>query len=139
MAADYKSGSDVDTYSGAQFTGLREVWMNKVQGAAASVTNFAHFASRNKILIRAVHIFVRSTASGTAGSMHVVRDTTTIASKVMSSLADSGTYHCITCTTLNTLSTITEVAALRASGNEKGKFDVMYEYQVLYPATFIGD
>ena len=137
--ANYPSGSDVGTYSDEQFTGLREVWLNKVQGPAASVTNFAHFASRNKILVRAVHIFARSAASGTAGSMHVVRGTTTIASKTMSSLADAGKYHCITCTTLNTLATITDVVALRASGNEKGKFDVCYEYQVLFPATFIGD
>lgn len=137
--ANYKSGSDVGTYSDVQYTGLREMWMNVVQAPAASVTNFAHFASRNKILIRAAHVWLRSAASGTAGSMHVMRSTVTIASKVMSSLADAGTYHCITCTTLNTLSTITEMAALRASGNEKGKFDVMYEYQVLYPATFIGE
>jgi hypothetical protein len=137
--ANYASGSDIGTYSHEDFTGLREVLLNKVQGAAASVTNFAHFASRNKILIRAAHIWARSAASGTAGSMHVVRGTTTIASKAMGSLADAGKYHCITVTTLNTLATITDVIALRASGNEKGKFDVLYEYQVLYPATFIGD
>lgn len=129
---------DVGSYSHSDYTGLREVLLNKVQGASASITDFAHFASRNKILIRAAHIFVRSTASGTAGSMHVTRSGVTIASKTMSSLADSGTYHCITCTTLNTLSTITEQIALRMSGNEKGKFDVIYEYQVLYPSTFIG-
>jgi hypothetical protein len=129
---------DVNSYSHSDYTGLRQVWLNKVQGAAASVTDFAHFASRNKIIVRAAHIFVRSTASGTAGSMHVTRSGITIASKAMSSLAEAGTYHCITCTTLNTCSTITEQIALRASGNEKGKFDVCYEYQIIYPSSFIG-
>lgn len=136
MTSNYTG--DVGSYSHSDYTGLREIWLNKVQGAVASVTDFAHFASRNKILVKAVHLFVRSTASNTAGSMHVTRSGVTIASKTMSSMADSGTYHCITCTTLNTLSTITEQIAIRASGNEKGKFDVCYEYQVLYPSTHIG-
>lgn len=137
--ANYASGSDIGTYSHEDFTGLREVLLNVVQAPAASVTNFAHFASRNKILIRAAHIWSRSAASGTAGSMHVVRGTTTIASTTLSSLSDVGDYRCITCTTLNTLATITDIIALRMSGNEKGKFDVLYEYQILYPATFIGE
>jgi len=129
---------DVGSYSHSDYTGLRECWMNKVSAAQASATDFAHFATRNTVLVRAVHIWLRSACSGTAGSMHVSRSAVTIASKTMASLADAGTYFCFTLTSSNTLHTITEVMALRASGNEKGKFDVLYEYQVLYPSTFIG-
>lgn len=129
---------DVGSYSHSDYTGLKQAWLNKVQGPAASVTDFAHFSSRNKILIRAAHLFVRSTASNTAGTMFVTRSGVTIATKTMASMADAGTYHCITCTTLNTLSTITELIALRQANNEKGKFDVCYEYQILYPSTLIG-
>ena len=128
---------DVGTYSQDYFTELKECWLNKVQGPA-SATDFAHFAARNKVLIRAVHIWCRSAASGTAGSLHFVRSTVTIASKTISSMS-LGVAMSLTLTATNTLHTITEIASLRVTGAaDKGKWDVLYEYQVLYPATLIG-
>jgi len=124
---------DVGTYSHSDYTGLRELWLNRVQCPAASATDFAHFASRNKILVRAAHIWVRSACSATAGSLHVCRSTVTIASKTVASMGDTGTHFCITLTANNTLHTITEVLSLQQSNNEDGEFDVLYEYQVLYP------
>lgn len=129
---------DVGTYSHEEYTGLNEQWIN-VATNPGSVTNFAHFGSRNKILIRAAHVFVRSAASAAGGSLHVMRSTVTIASVTLASATTVGTYHCLTCTTLNTLATIAEQVSMRSSGNSGGgKYDVCYEYQVLYPSTFIG-
>jgi hypothetical protein len=136
MAANYLG--DVGTYSHSDYTGLKECFLNKVQ-MAASLTHAAHFASRNKVLVRAVHVWVRSAASAAGGSLHVTRSEVTIASVTLASATTTGTYHCLTCTTLNTLNTITEVMSLEVSGAaDKGKLDVLYEYQVLYPSTFIG-
>ena len=129
---------DVGTYSEPQYTGLREVWMNMVKGGESTV-HVAHFASRNKILVRALHLWVRSACTAAGGSIQVSRDTTSIAGKGATSMTTVGTYHCITLTTLNTLATITEVISMETNGTcGGGDFDIMYEYQVLYPATFIG-
>ena len=136
MATPYKNA--VGKYSDANFTILREQLLNHVQGPA-SATDFAHFASRNIVIVRAVHVWVRSACSATAGSLHFCRSSVTITSKTVASMGDAGTYYCITLTTNNTLHTITEVASLRVSGAcDKGEFDVLYEYQVIYPSTHIG-
>jgi hypothetical protein len=50
----------------------------------------------------------------------------------------AGFSACITLTGSNTLSTITEVMALRLKGLDKGQWDVLWEYDVVYPATKIG-
>lgn len=129
---------DVGSYSHEDYTGLKEAWINKAQGAA-SLTDIAHFASRNKVLVRAVHIWVRSACSAATGSAYVTRSAVTIGSVTLASATTVGTYHCITLTTLNTLATITEQMAIRmGAGVDKGEFDVCYEYQILYPSTFIG-
>jgi hypothetical protein len=130
---------DIGTYSHPYFTEMKEMWLNKVQGPA-SVTDFAHFCSRNKVLVRAVHLWLRSDASGTAGSLHVCRSGVTIASKALAGYEVSAEYYaCMTLTTLNTLHTITEIVSLQVSGTaDRGKVDVLYEYQILYPATLIG-
>lgn len=125
--------TDVESYSHSDYTGLQQTWMNRVQGPA-SVTNFAHFGTRNKVLVRAVHVFVRSAASAAGGSLHVMRSTVTIKSLTVASATTAGTYHCFTLSSLNTLHTIGEQMALRVSGAcDKGEFDVCYEYQILYP------
>jgi len=128
---------DVGSYSHSDYTGLKEVWINKVQ-MGACVTPVAQFSSRNKILVRAMHVWTRSAASGSAASLTVTRSGVTIASKVGASLNATGIYFCVTCTTLNTLSTITEQVGFQLDTGDKGKWDVMYEYQVLYPSTHIG-
>lgn len=124
-------------YDDPNFTVLREQRFCAVQGPA-SATDFAHFRSRNKVLIRSVHVVMRSAASGTAGSLHFTRSAVTIASKTVSA-ASVGYSMVITLTTNNTLATITEVAAIRMTGAaDKGKWDVLYEYQILPPMTMIG-
>lgn len=128
---------NIKDYDNPQFSVLREARYAAVQGPA-STTDFAYFRSRNMVLIKAVHVNMRSAASGTAGSLHFTRSAVTIASKTVSS-ASVNYSAVITLTTNNTLHTISEVGALRMTGAaDKGKWDVIYEYQVLSPATIIG-
>jgi hypothetical protein len=130
----------IGSYDHPFFTMLHERYENAVQGPA-SATDFAHFRSRNKILLRAVHVWLRSNASATSGSLHFTRSAVTIASKTVAEASVTGAYSlCITLTTNNTLHTITEFGAIRMTGAaDKGKWDVLWEYQVLYPsASLIG-
>ena len=125
---------EIGAYDHPYFQILFERAFTKVQGPA-SATDFAHFMSRNKVLLRAVHVWMRSAASSTAGTLHFTRSAVTIASKTVTS-ASVGYSICITLTTNNTLSTITEVGALRMTGAaDQGKWDVLWEYQVLYPSA----
>ena len=130
---------DVGSYSHSDYTGLREAFFNRVH-FTTSATEYAQFASRNKVLVRAVHVWIRSAMSAAGGSLYVARGTTTIAAVTVVSGTTTGTYHCITCTSLNTLATITDVMGVGCSGavGGKGDLDIMYEYQVLYPSTLIG-
>jgi len=125
---------EIGAYDHPYFQILFERFQNNLQGPV-SATDFAHFMSRNKVLLRAVHVWMRSAASGTAGTLHFTRSAVTLASKTVAS-ASVGYYACITLTADNTLHTITEVAALRMTGAaDKGKWDVLWEYQVLYPSA----
>jgi len=128
---------DVGTYSHAHFTGLKETFMNRVQ-AVVSTSTFAHFASRNKILVRAIHTWVRSAFSLTAASLGIQRSGVSIGYITAASMADVGKYHYKALTASNTLHTITEVMNLHYPGDGKGELDVLYEYQVLYPSEYIG-
>lgn len=127
--ADYNG--QVGTYSHSDYTGLREHWLNMVNISATSNTAFAHFASRNKILVRAVHVWTRSSGSG-AGSLEVYRGGS-IAAKLTTPSMQAGHYYCVTLTADNTAETITTVFSLRRTTGDKGDVDVLYEYQVLYP------
>jgi|TARA_Y100000310_G_scaffold42078_1_gene39376 hypothetical protein len=128
---------DTTAYDHPHFTISRESRMAAVQGPASAV-DFAHFRSRNKVLLRAIHVNLRSAASGTAGSLHYTRSAATLASKTISS-ASVGYSAVLTLTTNNTLHTISEVAAIRITGAaDKGKWDVLYEYDILYPSTHLG-
>jgi hypothetical protein len=75
-----------------------------------------------------------------AGTLFVTRSGVTVATLAVGSLNAGGTgaSYCFTLTTNNTLATITEVMALRLKGLDKGQWDVIYEYDVCYPATKIG-
>ena len=123
---------DTTAYDHPHFTISRESRMAAVQGPASAV-DFAHFRSRNKVLLRAIHVNLRS-----AGSLHYTRSAVTLASKTISS-ASVGYSAVLTLTTNNTLHTISEVAAIRITGAaDKGKWDVLYEYDILYPSTHLG-
>lgn len=130
--------NELESYTHPQYTELHEARMCAVQGPA-SVTDFAHFRSRNIVILRAVHAVLKSAASAAAGSLHVTRSGITIATKTIVSATSAGSLFTITLTSSNTLHTITEVGALRVSGAaDKGKWDVLWEYDVVYPATKIG-
>lgn len=128
----------ISQYDDPNFTVLREHFRKAVQGPA-SVTDFAQFFSRNKILVRAVHAKLASAASAAGGTLHVTRSAVTISSKTLVSATSAGSITSFTLTTLNTLHTITEIMALRVSGAaDKGKWDVIYEYQILPDLSLIG-
>ena len=130
--------NELEGYTHPIYSELHECRMNKVQGPA-SVTDFAHFRSRNIVILRAVHAVLRSAASAAAGSLHFTRSGVTLFSKTILSATSAGSLFTITLTSSNTLHTITEVGALRVSGAaDKGKWDVLWEYDVIYPATKIG-
>lgn len=137
MAAQNPAG-DVGFYDHPQFLVLQECRFNKVTGASASLTDFAHFFSRNKVIVRAVHARSVSAPTLPGGLLIVTRSAVTIASKSFESATSAGSIMTITLTTLNTLSTITELLALRFSANEKGDWDIIYEFETLCPATRIG-
>ena len=123
-----------------QFTIIREARFSAVQGPAEEVT-YAQFRSRSKCLLRFVHITCTSNPSATTQSIHVVRSGATIASKTWTHVSAGGAENSmlITLTTLNTLHTITEVAGVECSGaGGLGKWDLLYEYQMLPPYTIIG-
>ena len=122
-------------YDHPQFSIVYETRYLNAQ-AGASTAAFAHFRSRNKVLLRAVHAIVKSAASAAGGSLHYLRSAATLASKTIVSATSVGYSLCITLTGNNTLHTITEVAALAVSGAaDKGKWDVIWEYEILYPGT----
>ena len=130
--------NQLEGYTHPIYSELHECRMNKVQGPA-SATDFAHFRSRNIVILRAVHAVIRSAASAAGGSLHFTRSGVTLFSKTIVSATSAGSLFTITLTSSNTLHTITEVGALRVTGAaDKGKWDVLWEYDVVYPATKIG-
>ena len=132
----------ISKYDDANFKVIREARLDKCQ-AGVSLVDFAHFYCRNKVLVRAVHARLHSAASVAAGSLVVVRSRTgsaaTIQTKSLLSATSAGSISSITLSSLNTLGSINDYIALRLKGNDKGKWDVVYEYQVLPPSmTAIG-
>ncbi|MDY6893896.1 MAG: hypothetical protein SVO01_00535 [Thermotogota bacterium] len=124
-------------YDDPHYNIMREARYSSVQGPV-SATDFAHFRSRSKVLLHAVHVKMMSAASGTAGSLHYTRSAATLVSKTVSS-ASVGFSMCITLTTNNTLHTISEIAAIRMTGAaDKGKWDVIWEYEILPFSTILG-
>lgn len=136
--------NELEGYSHPVYTKLHEARLCKVQGPV-SLLDFAHFRSRNTVIVRAVHLNIRSMCSAasaatnlaTAGTVFVTRSAVTIATLAVAG-GVTGYSGCITLTTNNTLATITEVMAIRLKGFDKGQWDVIYEYDVVYPATKIG-
>jgi len=114
------------------FTVRQQVNMPAVQGPAASLTDFAHFRSRNKCIVDYIHVQCTSVPSAaTSWSLQVMRGTTTIAAHPITSFSVVGSVHIFTLASLNTLSSIGQCISLEMDGTEKGKFDIMYEYRLL--------
>ncbi len=133
--------NQLEGYSHPQYTILHECLFNKVAVAATS-TNYAHFRSRNKVIVRAVHFALRSNASATSGTLKIFRSAVSIGKAITPSHVSTGGAEYVTTATLvssNTLNTITEYMSFQAQGGlNLGKWDVLYEYDVVYPATKIG-
>ena len=122
-----------ERYDHPRFTTLREAHMPAVQAPAASLTDFAHFRSKNKCIVTHVLVHCKSLPSAaTSWSLQVMRGATTIAAKTISSFSVVGDMSAlIPITADNTLLSAGESIALEMDGTEKGKFDVVWEYQML--------
>lgn len=130
----------VDRYDDANFTILRQANVPSAQ-AGVSLVDFAHFRCRNKCIVHAVNFRIQSAASAAAGSLVAVRcrntpsnsSVQTINSYSLVSATSAGSLGTITLASLNTLTSISDYIALRLKSNDKGKWDVVYEYQLLPP------
>ena len=136
MAGNYSG--DVGSYSHPQFTTQNQQIYSR-EGAAVSLTNFACFASRNKVLVNRVFVRALSTPSATAGTLCVnFIDTagTEVTLKALTLSACSLGFITSLSFTAKTLETVTQYIGIDLTNNEKGKWLVIYDYQVLYPATY---
>jgi len=132
----------ITNYADANLRLLREAHVRGV--GPASTVDFAHFMSRNKCVVRAVHVRLSSAASAAGGSIHVARrrnapsntSIQTLGTETMVSATSAGTSWSYTLTTNNTLTSLKDVMVLNTTGAcDQGKFDVVYEYQLLSELT----
>jgi hypothetical protein len=132
--------NELEGYSHPMYTELHEALISKV-AVAATATSYGHFRSRNKVIVRAVSFALRSNCSSTAGTLNILNNTTTIATIVVCHASTGGGAYVLTKTLVssNTLATITDTMTFTATGGINiGKWDVLWEYDVVYPATKIG-
>ena len=122
-------------YDDPRFMVNRSAHMPAVQSPAASLTDFAHFRSRNKCIVTHVTVHCKSLPSAiTTWSLQVMRGATTIGAKTISSFSAVGDLSAtITLVSSNTLLSAGESISLELDSTEKGKFDVVWEYQLLIP------
>lgn len=120
-------------YDHPNFTLTRESHMPGVQSPAASLTDFAHFRSRNKCIVTAVTVHCKSLPSAiTTWSLQVMRGASTIGAKTVSSFSVVGDLSAtITLASSNTLASAGASISLELDSTEKGKFDVVWEYEFL--------
>ena len=118
------------------FTLIRQVNMPAVQ-APVSLTDFAHFRSRNKCIVDYVSVHCTSLPSvgATTWSLQVMRGTDTIAAFTLSSFVAVGSINTFHLTSENTLASIGVSISLELDGDDHGKFDVMYEFRLLPDLT----
>ena len=104
-----------------------------VQAPAASLTDFAPFRTRQKAKVTHVTVHCASLPSAaTTWQLNVMKATATIASYVVSAFSVVGNLSAvITLVSSNTLVSVGESITLEMKTTEKGKFDVIYQYQVL--------
>lgn len=124
-------------YDDPNFTIIREARMASVQSPSASLTDFAAFRCRNKCIVKTVTVHCKSLPSAiTTWSLQVMRGAITIAAKTISSFSVVEDLSAIiTLVSSNTLTSAGESISLELDSTEKGKFDVIWEYQLLPPAT----
>lgn len=124
-------------YDDPNFTVVREARMIACQSPSASLTDFAEFRCRNKCVVKAVTIHCKSLPSAiTTFTILAMRSTTTINKYTQSSFSAVGDMSAtITCVSANTLASASQTISLQLDSTEKGKFDVIYEYNLLPPAT----
>jgi hypothetical protein len=138
MAGNYTRGSDVGSYSHPYFTGQHQHCWTGAAGQASG-TLWAHFASRNKVLVSRVSVLAISAPSATAGSLQVIHYDTAGTATTLKGLTLSGCSLGFATTltlTEKTLETISQYIALKLTANEKGDWIVTYDYQVLFPDTY---
>ena len=137
MAGNYSG--DVGSYSHSHFTELKQAVMS-VEGAPTTAIAFACFASRNKVIVNRVYVRCISSPSGTAGTLcvqHYGTSGTAATLQAMTASAVSAGWNTTFSFTAKTLETITEYLGLVSTGAvDKGNWLVIYEYQVLFPATY---
>ncbi len=126
-----------ERYDHPNFTVRRQETLNFVTAAQASLTDFAHFRTRNKAVVTHCIVTCRSLPSAaTTWSLYVMRDgASTIATKTVTGFsALSGlSAAVITIASSGTLASATNFMSLQMDTTEKGKFDVVWEY-VFLPA-----
>jgi len=139
MSGNYTDGDQIGSYSDPQFTALRQNCMH-VQGAPTTALSWACFASRNTVLVNRVYVRCISSPSATAGTLCVHftdTDATVTTLQAMTASAVSATWNTTFSFTAKTLATITQYLSLASTGGvDKGDWMVVYEYQVLPPATY---
>ena len=127
------------SYDHPNFTIIRDARLFLIQSPSASLTDFGHFRSRNKCIVKAVTLHCRSLPSAiTSFSIQVMRtgatgtSTHTIAAKTVTSFSVVGDLPgTITLTSSNTLTSIGAYMSIELDGTEKGKFDILWEYQLI--------
>lgn len=138
MAGNYQTGDMVGSYSHPQFT-VQQESLSRHAAAAASATSWGHFRSRNKVLVSRVSLVCISAPSNTAGTIkvyHVDTGATATALYTLTVSACSAGWATTMNFTGKTLGTITEAITLQQENNEKGDWDVLVEYQLLYPENY---
>jgi len=137
MAGNYSG--DVGSYSHSYFTSGMQERLTNIAGATASLAAWARFRARNKVLVSGVSLVNISAPTLTSGSLNVIfYDTGATATTLKSLTISSCSAGWATALTFTgkTLETLTQYIALTFTANEKGDWDVLYDYQVLYPDTY---
>lgn len=129
------------SYDDPNFAIIKEARLNQIQSPAASLTDFAVFRCRNRCVVKTVTVHCHSLPSAvTTWSINVMRGATTVKTFAVTSFSVVGDLSAvITLASSNTLNSLGESISLELDTTEKGKFNVIYEYQVLPPnATYTG-
>ncbi len=137
--------NQLEGYSHPMYSELHEHRICRIAGPV-SLTDFAHFRTRNTVIVRAVHLYCRSAPSSasaattpiTSGSLFITRAGTTIRTTVTLAGVVATYSLCVTLVSSNTLTSMGDYAAVRIKGMDGGEWDVLWEYDVIYPATKIG-
>lgn len=139
------NNNELEGYTHPLYSVGHEHRICKIQGPN-SLIDFAHFRSRNTTIVRAMHIYCASAPSTpstatnlvTSGSLFITRASSTIRTGVTLSGVVAGWSLCVTLSSSNTTSSMGEWMAVRLKGMDKGQWDIIWEYDIIYPAAKIG-